>query len=204
MAMRRGPTALASEKRHRSRSLRTLLGSMFHYLGRFRKLIVFAAIFSIIAVIFRTLDPLILAQGIDLVLMPGSALFGVFFLGGLYLIFRLISWVLSSLYTWILSGAQAGFVRSLQQDVYNKLIGADLSYHQSKQSGDITSRVTTDTDNLAVGIQIVIDFASQLLLLFTTFTLMWLASPLVALTALIVVPVVILIVVLFGTVGQRT
>lgn len=204
MAMRRGPTALAGEKRKRSRSLRALLGSMFQYLGRFRKLIVLAAILAIIAVIFRTLDPVFLAQGINLVLVPGSTLYGILFLGVLYSVFRLISWLLSSLYTWILSGAQAGFVRALQQDVYKQLVGADLLYHHSKQSGDITSRVTTDTDNLGAGIQIVIDFASQLLLLFTTFSLMWLASPLVALTALIVIPVVILIVILFGTVGQRT
>ncbi|MFW9983660.1 MAG: ABC transporter ATP-binding protein, partial [Candidatus Odinarchaeota archaeon] len=99
---------------------------------------------------------------------------------------------------------QAGFVRSLQQDVYRKLIGADLSYFRTKQSGDITSRVTTDTDNLAQGVQIIIDISSQLLLLIATSIIMLLMAPAVALTSLVVVPVVILIVILFGTVGQRT
>ncbi len=204
MAIRRGPTALAGERRKRSRSIRVLLGSMFGYLGRFRKLIAFASVLAIVATVFRAIDPVILATGIDLVLVPGSTILGVFFLGALYAIFRLISWTLSSIYTWILSGAQAGFVRSLQQDVYKKLIGADLSYFRAKQSGDITSRVTTDTDNLAQGVQIVIDISSQLLLLIATSIIMWLVAPAVALTSLVVVPVVILIVVLFGTVGQRT
>lgn len=177
---------------------------MFGYLSGFKGLIAIGATFTIIATIVRTVDPLILSTGINLVLVPGSPLLGVLFLGVLYVVLRLISWTLGSLYTWILSGAQAGFVRTLQQDIYRKLVGADLSYHHATQSGDITSRVTTDTDNLGVGIQIVIDFASQMLLLITTFALMWLASPSVAFTALVVVPVVIIIVVLFGTVGQRT
>jgi ATP-binding cassette subfamily B multidrug efflux pump len=204
MAMRRGPPGLIRDKHKRSRPLRDLLGSMFRYLGRFRRLIVVAAVFAVIAVIFRAVDPLVLSTGINLVLLPGSTLLAIFYLGILYVILRVVSWALQSLYTWILSGAQAGFVRALQQDVYKKLVNADLSYHISEQSGDVTSRVTTDTDNLATGIQIVIDFTSQMLLLVATFTLMWLASPLVALTALVVVPVVILIVILFGTVGQRT
>ncbi|MFW9985699.1 MAG: ABC transporter ATP-binding protein [Candidatus Odinarchaeota archaeon] len=204
MAVRRGPTGLIRDKHKRSRPLRVLLGSMFRYLGKFRKLIVVAAVLVVIATIFRAVDPLVLSTGINLVLLPGSTLLGIFYLGILYVILRLVSWTLQSLYTWILSGAQAGFVRSLQQDVYKKLVGADLSYHTSEQSGDITSRVTTDTDNLSAGIQIVIDFVGQLLLLVATFALMWLTSPLVALTALVVIPVVILIVILFGTVGQRT
>lgn len=204
MAVRRGPTGLIRDKHKRSRPLRVLLGSMFRYLGQFRKLIVVAAVLVVIATIFRAVDPLVLSTGINLVLLPGSTLLGIFYLGILYVILRLVSWTLQSLYTWILSGAQAGFVRSLQQDVYKKLVGADLSYHTSEQSGDITSRVTTDTDNLSAGIQIVIDFVGQLLLLLATFALMWLTSPLVALTALVVIPVVILIVILFGTVGQRT
>jgi ABC-type multidrug transport system fused ATPase/permease subunit len=163
-----------------------------------------AATLTIIATIFRAIDPLILANGINLVLVPGAPLSAVLYLGITYVGLRAASWLLGSMYTWILSGAQAGYVRSLQQDIYNKLVRADLSYFREKQSGDITSRVTTDTDNLAVGIQIVIDFSSQLLLLVATFVIMWLVSPLVALTSLVVIPVVIIIVVLFGTVGQRT
>ena len=204
MAIRRGPTALAGERYKRSRSLRTLLGAQFGYLGRFKKLIVLAATFTIIATVFRAIDPIILATGINLVLVPGAPLNAILYLGIIYVVLRAASWLLGSLYTWILSGAQAGYIRQLQQDIYKKLVRSDLSYFRAKQSGDITSRVTTDTDNLAVGIQIVIDFSSQLLLLVATFIIMWLVSPLVALTSLVVVPVVILIVILFGTIGQRT
>ncbi len=204
MAIRRGPTALAGEKFKRSRPLRRLLAAQFGYLGRFKKTIVIATIFAIIATIFSAIDPIFLATGINLVLVPGAPLGAILFLGIIYVVLRGASWLLSSSYTWLLSGAQAGYIRSLQQDIYRKLVHTDLSYYRAKQSGEITSRVTTDTDNLAVGIQIIIDFASQMLLLVATFMIMWLVNPLIALTSLVVVPVVIIIVVLFGTVGQRT
>ncbi|MFX1361874.1 MAG: ABC transporter ATP-binding protein [Promethearchaeota archaeon] len=206
MGMRghRGPTALARKRDKRSRPLRVLLRRMFGYLGKFKVIIAVAATLSLIAITMSAVDPLVLSWGIDFLLAPGSTLNGIIILGIVYIVLRVLSWILGSINTWILSGAQAGFVQSLQQDVYNRLIKADLSYHRSEQSGDVTSRVTTDTDSLAQGVQIVINVSSQLLLLIATFLLMWLASPLVALTALIVVPVVILIMVLFGTIGQRT
>ncbi len=204
MAIRRGPVALAGKREKRSRPLRVLFRRMFEYLGGFKRTILIGAFFILIATIFASIDPLILSWGIDLVITPGGTFFGIVIIGAIYLALRVTSWVLNSIYTWIISGAQAGFVQALQQDVYKQLIHADLEYHRSERSGDVTSRVTTDTDNLGVGIQIIIDFSSQLLLLIATFMLMWIASPYVAITALIVVPVVILIVILFGTVGQRT
>lgn len=198
-----GPGALSGHKDKRSRPLRVLLGSMFGYLGRFKRTIIIAAALSILATIFMAVDPLVLSWGIDHVLEPGSTFHGVVVLVVIYIALKLTSWFLGSINTWILAGAQAGFVQSLQQDVYDRLVDADLSYHRSEQSGNVTSRVTTDTDSLAFGIQIIIDLSSQMLLLAATFIIMWYASPFVALTALVVVPVVILIVVLFGTVGQR-
>jgi len=204
MQAHRGPAALSEAREKRSRPLLLLLGKMLGYLGRFKRIIVLAAILVVIATIFSAVDPLALSWGIDLVITPGSVLSGLLVIGGLYVLLRLASWSFGSINTWILSGAQAGFVQALQQDVYNHLVQADLAYHKSEASGDVTSRVTSDTDALGAGIQIIIDFSSQLLLLAATFLLLWLTSPLIALTALVVVPVVILVVVLFGTVGQRT
>ncbi len=206
MGMRRhgGPTALSRERQKLSRSLRVLLGRTLSYLGRFKRQVVVAAILVLIATVVTAVDPLVLSWGIDLVLAPSSLFSGLFLLGIIYVVLRLTSWVLRSLYTWVFSGAQAGFVQLLQKSVYNRLVRADLSYHKSEQSGDVTSRVVSDTDTLGAGIQIIIDFSSQFLLLIATVIIMWATAPSVALTALIVVPVVILIVFLFGTVGQRT
>ncbi|MFW9994907.1 MAG: ABC transporter ATP-binding protein [Candidatus Odinarchaeota archaeon] len=201
--VRRGPGALAQQREKHSRPLLVLLKEVFIYLGQFRRTIFIGAILAIIGTLFVAVDPIVLAQGVDLLLTPEGTATGLLVLGGLYLFLRIAGWVLSSIYTWVLAGAQAGFVQKLQQDVYDHLIRADLSYHRSEQSGNVTSRITSDTDSLSAGIQIIIEFATQLLLLVATFLIMWVESPFVALTSLVVVPVVIFIVVLFGTVGQR-
>ncbi|MFO7619448.1 MAG: ABC transporter ATP-binding protein [Thermoplasmata archaeon] len=199
----KGPGTLASVRYKRSRPMRVLVGAMFRHLGRFKRVIAIAAVLSVLATVFMAIDPLVLSWGIDMVMEPGSALSAVLFLSLLFIALKITSWILGSVNTWILSGAQAGFVQSLQQNVYERLLRADLSFHKAQRSGDMTSRVTSDTDSLSVGISIIIELASQFLLLVATFILMWMTSPVVALTTLVVVPVVIIIVVLFGTVGQR-
>jgi ATP-binding cassette subfamily B protein len=176
---------------------------MIWYLGRFRRTIALAAVLVIFATVFSAVDPLVLSWGIDFVLAPGSTVTGVLVLALMYLGLRFGSWLLSSTYTWILASAQAGFVQSIQMDTYKHLVRADLAYHKSEQSGNVTSRVTSDANALSDGIQITIEFSSQLLLVVATFILLWRASPFVAFTSLVVLPVVVFMAVLFGTVGQR-
>lgn len=198
-----GPRGLMGGKDTRSRPVRVLLGRMVTYLGKFRRIVAIGALLSLIATVLSVVNPLILQVGIDAVLVEASTLDVILFLTGLYLVIRILSWVLGSLNVWILADAQAGFVQNVQEDVYNHLVEADLSYHKSQQSGNVTSRVTTDVVSLGTGIQVLIDFASQILMIVATFFLLWTASPLIALTSLVVVPGVIFITILFGSVGQK-
>ncbi|MHA1926595.1 MAG: ABC transporter ATP-binding protein, partial [Candidatus Thorarchaeota archaeon] len=199
-----GPRGMMGGKDKRSRPIRVLLGRMIHYLGRFRRIVAIGAVLSIVATVVAVFDPLVLQLGIDSIdpLIPAS-FNTLLLLIGVYIVLRLTSWVLSSGNTWILADAQAGFVQNIQEDVYSHLVRADLSYHKAEQSGNVTSRVTSDTVSLGTGIQVMISFASQALMLVATFLLLFFTSQALALTSLIVVPGVILIAVLFGTVGQR-
>ena len=205
MAMhgRRGPTALAGQREKRSRPIRVLLGRMGHYLGGFKRIVAIGATLSLLATIVSVFDPLILSSAIDSLALPTASIQTVLFLTVLYIIFKVTSWVLSSLNTWILSGAQAGFVQNIQEDLYGHLLRADLSYHKGEQSGNVTSRVTSDTVELGTGVQVLIDFASQILLLVSSFMMLWWVNPAIALTSLVVLPGVLFIAGLFGTVGQR-
>jgi ATP-binding cassette subfamily B protein len=199
-----GPRRLMGQKEKRSRPIRVLLGRMIHYLGRFRRIVAIGAGLSILATIVTVIDPLVLQLGIDSIEPLNPASYNtLLFLIGLYVVLRITSWALSSGNTWILANAQAGFVQNIQEDVYSSLVRADLSYHKAEQSGNVTSRVTSDTVSLGTGIQVMISFASQVLMLIGTFILLFTTSQALALTSLIVVPGVVLIAVLFGTVGQR-
>ncbi|MFX0196972.1 MAG: ABC transporter ATP-binding protein [Candidatus Hodarchaeota archaeon] len=199
----RGPHALMGKHYKRSRPFRVLLGRMIGYLGRFKRIVAIGAVFSLIATVVAIFDPLVLQRGIDAVFDSDTTLNSLLFLVGLYIALKLISWALNSVNTWILADAQAGFVQNIQADVYDNLVKADLSYHKAEQSGNVTSRVTTDTVALGTGIQVIINFSSQTLMLISTFILLWTVSPTIALTSLVVVPGVILLMVIFGTWGQR-
>ncbi|MFX1369369.1 MAG: ABC transporter ATP-binding protein [Promethearchaeota archaeon] len=201
-----GPRRLAMAREKRSRPIRVLLGRMVHYLGRFRRIVAIGAALSLIATIVSVIDPLVITAGIDAIdpnVTASPSFDALVFLIMLYIFLRITSWILSSVNTWILAGAQAGFVQNIQEDVYANLVRSDLSYHKAEQSGNVTSRVASDTVALGTGIQVLISFASQALMLVSTFVILWFTSELLALTALVVIPGVALIAVLFGTVGQR-
>ncbi|TFG32259.1 ABC transporter ATP-binding protein [Candidatus Thorarchaeota archaeon] len=198
----RGPRGLMGKKEKRSRPMRVLLGKMVRYLGNFKRIVIIGAILSIAATIVGVINPLVLRQGINSVYQIGS-LDVLFTLTIIFLVLSIISWIMSGVNTWIMSIAQAGLVQSVQEDVYGHLVNADLSYHKAEQAGNVTSRVTSDATNLSTGIQVLINFASQVLTIGASFIILWLMSPLLALTSLVVVPGILFIAGLFGTVGQR-
>jgi ATP-binding cassette subfamily B protein len=174
------------------------------YFKGFRKIIISGAILAIFASLIDAISPLILSQGIDVSLGTIDVTNTIITLTILYLGFRLVSFISGSFYTRVIARAQAGFVNKVQEDVYSHLVDADLSFHKGEQSGNVTSRVTSDTEALSTGVQVLMDIASQLVLLVITFIVLWFTSPVVALTALITVPVVIVMSALYGTIGQRT
>ncbi len=198
-----GPRRLSGKREKRSRPVRLLLGRMFGYVGPFKRIMTVGAIFAIIGTLVAVFDPLVLTMGIDVVFSAGGTLDTLLLLVMIYVALKFTAWAFRGVNTWILSGAQAGFVQSVQSDVYGHLVNADLSYHKSEQSGNVTSRVTTDTVSLATGVQVMIDFASQALMLVSSLYLLWSASELLALTSLVVVPGVAFLMILFGTVGQK-
>jgi ABC-type multidrug transport system fused ATPase/permease subunit len=56
---------------------------------------------------------------------------------------------------------------------------------------------------LSTGVQVIIDFASNILMMIASFLIVWSISQTLALTTLVVVPGVLFIAALFGTVGKR-
>lgn len=198
----RGPRGLIRNREERSRPIRVLLGKMVHYLGKFKRIVAIGAVLSLVATVIGVINPLVLKSGIDSAYLEGS-FSTLIFLTLLFLVLSVASWIMNGINTWIMSTAQAGLVQSVQEDVYKHLVKADLSYHKAEQAGNVTSRVTNDATNLSIGIQVLIGFASQALTLGASFILLWIMSPYLALTSLVVVPGILFIAGLFGTVGQK-
>ena len=177
-----GPRRMMGEKQKKSRPNRVLLGRMISYLGKFKRIVAIGAALSLVATIVSIFNPIILSIGINSVLARVPVIETIITLTLLYFILKVTSWLMYSANVWILSGAQAGFIQNIQEDIYSKLLRADLSYHKGQQSGNVTSRVTSDTVELGTGVQVLIDFSSQVLMLVSSFVLLFIISPYIALT----------------------
>ncbi|MBX3194692.1 MAG: ABC transporter ATP-binding protein [Microbacteriaceae bacterium] len=120
----------------------------------------------------------------------------------------LLLYVLSSVFSWlqayILNGVTQRTVFRLREEVENKLHRLPLSYFDRMQRGELLSRVTNDIDNVSQSLQ---QTLSQLLISLLTVVgvliIMFVISPLLAVVAIVAVPLTLLIVTLIAKRSQR-
>ena len=170
---------------------------------------------TVFSVSIVVIGPRLLGEATDIIvdgLIPqaGGAADGIDFdrlhdqlllLVGLYL----ISFVLAYGQSFMLAGVVQRSMFKLRESVETKLNRLPLSYIDSQSRGDLLSRVTNDIDNLAQSLQqTVSSIITSLLTLLGVTVMMFLISPLLALVALITVPLSILLIkVIGGRAGPR-
>ncbi|MFV8312473.1 ABC transporter ATP-binding protein [Mycobacteroides chelonae] len=104
---------------------------------------------------------------------------------GLYLAAGLLAWVQARL----LNVTVQRTVVALRADVEDKLHRLPLSYFDSRQRGEILSRVTNDIDNIQTSLQMSINqLLSSMLTLVAVLVMMLSISPLLAVITLVTVP----------------
>ncbi|MHA2345759.1 MAG: ATP-binding cassette domain-containing protein [Candidatus Hodarchaeales archaeon] len=201
---RRGPGRFMFEKAQRTRPTKQLLGQLWGYLGKFWFFLVISGILILTSTVGQILSPLIISQGLDEAVLSVSP--NVEFLVTLFIIFlglSLFVWFANAFNTYILAKVRANMLNDVRRDVFNHLVKADMSYHKKEQSGNVTSRVTSDADELAVGITVFTQASSQLLLTFGTFFLLIYTSWMIAGIALLAIPVAYALARLLGGYGRK-
>ncbi|WP_354217077.1 MULTISPECIES: ABC transporter ATP-binding protein [unclassified Arthrobacter] len=113
----------------------------------------------------------------------------------------------ASLFNWIqgklTSGSVHGLMYGLRESVEEKLQRLPTTYFQEKSRGDVLSRVTNDIDNIAQALsQILTQLIMSVLMLFGALAMMLWISPLLAVIALVSVPVSALVTVLVARKSQ--
>ncbi|MHA2238746.1 MAG: ABC transporter transmembrane domain-containing protein, partial [Candidatus Hodarchaeales archaeon] len=192
------------EKAQRTRPTKQLLGQLWGYLGKFWFFLVISGILILTSTIGQIFSPLIISQGLDEAVLSISP--DVEFLVTLFIIFlglSLFVWFANAFNTYILAKVRANMLNDVRRDVFNHLVKADMSYHKKEQSGNVTSRVTSDADELAVGITVFTQASSQLLLTFGTFFLLIWTSWMIAAIALLAIPVAYALARLLGGYGRK-
>lgn len=108
---------------------------------------------------------------------------------GVYLVSSLAGWLQGF---WVTDVVQ-GTVRKLRSDVEDKINSLPLRYFDKQPRGELLSRVTNDIDNVAQSLQQTMSqLVTSLLTVVGVLVMMFLISPLLAVIALVSVPVTVL------------
>ena len=200
-----GPRGIVSGSladKTRARPVSTLLVKLWQYLKKDRNPLITVSIVITIYAIISTVTPIIFGWAIDIHNMPLNIIIILIFS---FIFLSVIQWIFDGISSWISAEIQARLIFNVRNDTFSHLVDADMSFHQTYQSGTITSRVIGDTEEVANGISVFTNMASQLLLVFTTFGyILFFINYVFAIIALLAIPIAyVLIKILSGLGGKR-
>ncbi|MEO7070361.1 MAG: ABC transporter ATP-binding protein, partial [Nostocoides sp.] len=118
---------------------------------------------------------------------------------GLYAVASLLSWAQSRIIVQVVNNAVYG----LRRDVEGKLSRLPLQYFDTQPRGELLSRVTNDIDNISQSLQQTLSqLVSSLLTVVAMLAMMFYVSPLLAIIAVVTIPVSIGITTVIGKRSQ--
>ena len=135
-------------------------------------------------------------QGIDFTLLGKLLLLAL----GLYLVASLFLW----LQGYLLNGAVQRSIYTLRSQVEEKINRLPLSYFDRQTRGELLSRVTNDIDNISQALQQTLSqLLTSVLTVIGVTVMMFVVSPVLALIALVTIPVSISVTTVIGKRSQK-
>ncbi len=113
------------------------------------------------------------------------------------------AWLFNFIRQWFSARVTGNVVLKLREDAFNATVGLDLSFFDDHPSGKIVSRITSDTQDFAEVVNLVLNLISQALLV--VFLTMWLFAIDVRLTILLIImtPVAVIMALSFRRIARR-
>ncbi len=149
-----------------------------------------------VADVLAAMDHVVPGQGVDTGAL-GRVLLGV-------LAIYVVAAVLQLVQGRLLTGAVNRTIYRLREDVEDKLHRLPLTYFDGQPRGELLSRVTNDIDNVAQSLQQTLSqLLTSLLTVVAVVSMMLWISPLLALIALVTIPVTMLVTAAIGKRSQR-
>jgi ATP-binding cassette subfamily B multidrug efflux pump len=146
--------------------------------------------------LIATMDHLRPGFGIDF----GAVGRVLLFVLALYTVAGLLSWAMG----WVLTGAVNRTIFNLRRDVEDKLNRLPLPYFDNQPRGELLSRVTNDIDNVAQSMQQTLSqMLTSLLTVVAMVGMMLYISPLLALIALVTIPISMFVTAAIGKRSQK-
>ncbi|MCY3413529.1 MAG: ABC transporter ATP-binding protein [Candidatus Heimdallarchaeota archaeon] len=204
----RGRGAMFADKK-RSRSTKALLKIFWGFLEDDKNKLFLITIIIVFYTIASIYQPIIIQRAIDqfvtiddtlsLSIINADILQLVMIFFGL----SFMVWFLQSLNTWFTATLSTGMVDRIRKRSFKQLVDADMRYHHMNQSGEVTSRVINDTQEIATGLTVFTSTSAQLLLIVGTFAVLINLSIYFALISLLAIPIAWFLTKFISTIGRR-
>ena len=188
------------------------LPSAKRLLGRLRPYrvgVVAVVLLAVVSVAFAVLGPKLLGEAtniiFDSVITERPLDFGALqMVLGLVLLIYVLSSVFSWLQGFVLNAIVQKTVYKLREDVENKVNALPLSYFDKMQRGELLSRVTNDVDNIGQSMQQTLSqLVTSLLTVVGVLLMMFIISPVLALIALVTIPLTLVITTVISKRSQK-
>jgi len=193
---------LDTEAYDRSYSDRELLSRIVSYFRPYARQMILVALTLTLNSAAGTSGPILISKAIDMVAeSPSVEVMLLLALGVLLL--GVAAWVFNYIRQMFSARVVGNAVLKLREDVFDATIGHDLSFFDEHPSGKIVSRVTSDTQDFAQVITLVMDLLSQVVLV--ALLSAWLFTINIGLTALLLgmTPLAVAIALSFRRIARR-
>lgn len=169
---------------------KTTIRRLWTYIGKSKKLLVTAFLFSVLGNTMAVFTPLLLGKAIDNITDKGEVDFTSL---RVILLWLVAFYAVSSFFQWLMSVisniAANNTVRELRKDAFYKLNRMPVGYFDSHSHGDIISRLTNDIDAISDGLfQGITQIMSSVVIIAGSFVFMMVISPVITLGVIIVTP----------------
>jgi ATP-binding cassette subfamily B protein len=192
---------LETEAYDRKYSDRQLLGRIAGYFAPWKARIAGVGAVLVLASLSEFAAQVVVSKSLDAA--AGRPAVGVFALiAGAVMAFGAIEWVFNYL-RYYLSGKVVGeTVFRLRSDAFAAAVKHDLSFYDEHSSGKVVSRITTDTEDFANVVGLVVDFLSQIVLVGVFFAYLAFLSPRLSIILLAMAPVAVVVALSFRRVAR--
>ncbi len=204
----------------KSENTNETLKRLGRYFAPYRVQLVIVVILVILTTLFQLIPPYIIGQSIDCYISPefsgGSTscqlvdnptsadLAALGWVMGAVLVMTVLSAIGNGVlfYTMAYSGQQV--LTALRNDVFDQIHHLSLRYYDQNPAGDIMSRLTNDSDQIATAVNFsLVRVGSQVLVLVGSLGFMFFMHPPLALISTSVVPLMLLVTVLFARAARQ-
>ena len=196
------------------------LNRLGRYFAPYRTQLIIVVVLVIVTTLFQLIPPYLIGQSIDCYIAPefsgGSTscqfvdnptsanLEALGLVMGGVLVMTLLSAIGNGVLFYTMAYAGQQVLTALRNDVFDQIHNLSLSHYDHNSAGDIMSRLTNDSDQIATAVNFsLVRVGSQVLVLFGSLAFMFFMHPPLALISTSVVPIMLLVTVLFARAARQ-